>query len=121
MSGPSRLPNCFSTSTMPASAIPSASTDVNAHLHEISGEEITAKDFRTWAGTNLAALALREFEHIDSDVMRKRAIVRAVEGVAKHPWQHTRQFVADAISIRRFSKASCDGTLLATLAEKTRL
>jgi DNA topoisomerase I len=60
------------------------STEVNAYLHEITGEEITAKDFRTWAGTNLAALALREFEHIESDAMRKRAIVRAVERVAKH-------------------------------------
>jgi DNA topoisomerase I len=74
---------------------------VNAYLHEISGEEITAKDFRT----NLAALALREFEHIDSDVMRKRAIVRAVEGVAKY-LGNTPAVVADAISIRRFSRAS---------------
>jgi len=60
------------------------STEVNAYLREITGEEITAKDFRTWAGTNLAALALREFEHVDSDAMRKRAVVRAVERVAKH-------------------------------------
>lgn len=36
------------------------SYEVNAYLREISGEEITAKDFRTWAGTFLAALALRE-------------------------------------------------------------
>src|SRR6478672_7705634 len=61
-----------------------SSTEVNAYLHEITGEEITAKDFRTWAGTNLAALALREFEHIDSGAMRKRAIGRAVERVARH-------------------------------------
>jgi DNA topoisomerase-1 len=37
------------------------SADVNDYLREISGEEITAKDFRTWAATNLAALALQEF------------------------------------------------------------
>jgi DNA topoisomerase-1 len=61
-----------------------SSTEVNAYLREITGEEITAKDFRTWAGTNLAALALREFEQVDSDAMRKRAVVRAVERVAKH-------------------------------------
>jgi DNA topoisomerase-1 len=61
-----------------------SSTEVNAYLHEITGEEITAKDFRTWAGTNLAALALREFEHVDSHAMRKRAVVRAVERVATH-------------------------------------
>jgi len=44
-----------------------SSTEVNEYLREITGEEITAKDFRTWAGTNLAALALREFEHVDSE------------------------------------------------------
>jgi DNA topoisomerase-1 len=36
------------------------STEVNLYLREITGEDITAKDFRTWAGTTLAALALRE-------------------------------------------------------------
>ena len=37
------------------------SSDVNAYLKEISGEDITAKDFRTWHGTVLAAMALNEF------------------------------------------------------------
>jgi DNA topoisomerase-1 len=96
------------------------STEVNAYLHEITGEEITAKDFRTWAGTNLAALALREFEHIDSDAMRKRAIVRAVERVAKHlgntPAVCRRCYIHPEIF-----EGFLDGTLLATLAEKTRV
>jgi len=97
-----------------------SSTEVNAYLHEITGEEITAKDFRTWAGTNLAALALREFEDVDSDAMRKRAIVRAVERVAKHlgntPAVCRRCYIHPEIFEGYF-----DGTLLATLAEKTRL
>ena len=38
------------------------STDVNQYIREIAGEEFTAKDFRTWAGTVLAAMALREIE-----------------------------------------------------------
>ncbi|OJU42151.1 MAG: DNA topoisomerase I, partial [Alphaproteobacteria bacterium 65-37] len=38
------------------------SSDVNAYLKDIAGADITAKDFRTWAGTLLAALALQEFE-----------------------------------------------------------
>ena len=46
--------------------IPVTSTDVNAYLREISGREITAKDFRTWAGTVLAAMALQEFQTVDS-------------------------------------------------------
>ena len=36
------------------------SSDVNQYIHELAGEEFTAKDFRTWAGTVLAALALGE-------------------------------------------------------------
>jgi DNA topoisomerase-1 len=59
-----------------------SSDDVNAYLHEISGEEITAKDFRTWAATNLAALALRELERFDSKAATKKAVVQAVESVA---------------------------------------
>ena len=59
------------------------SEDVNDYLREITGEEITAKDFRTWAGTNLAALALRELEEFDSEAKRKKNVVRAVEAVAK--------------------------------------
>ena len=58
------------------------SHDVNAYLHEITGEEITAKDFRTWAATNLAALALHEFERFDTAAAAKKNVVRAVEHVA---------------------------------------
>ena len=58
------------------------SDDVNAYLHEITGENITAKDFRTWAATNLAALALREFEVCDSEAKAKKNVLRAVEAVA---------------------------------------
>lgn len=36
------------------------SSDVNGYLREITGEEFSAKDFRTWAGTVLTALALAE-------------------------------------------------------------
>jgi DNA topoisomerase-1 len=59
------------------------SEDVNEYLREISGEEITAKDFRTWAATNLAALALRELEVFDSQAKAKKNVMQAVEAVAK--------------------------------------
>lgn len=59
------------------------SGDVNAYLREIAGEEFTAKDFRTWAGTVLATLALQEFETFDSNTEAKRNIVRAIERVAE--------------------------------------
>jgi DNA topoisomerase-1 len=58
------------------------SADVNAYLKEITGRDITAKDFRTWAGTVLAALALSEFEEFDSDAKAKKNIRAAIESVS---------------------------------------
>ncbi|MDB5409547.1 MAG: topoisomerase [Rhodospirillales bacterium] len=58
------------------------SQDVNDYLREVSGEEITAKDFRTWAATNLAAIALRELESVDSKAAAKKNVLRAIEAVA---------------------------------------
>lgn len=59
------------------------SADVNDYLREVSGADFTAKDFRTWAGTVLASLALQEFEAFDSDAQAKRNVVQAVERVAE--------------------------------------
>ena len=58
------------------------SSDINAYLKEITGREITAKDFRTWAGTVLAAIALSEFESFDSEAKAKRNVREAIERVA---------------------------------------
>lgn len=58
------------------------SGDVNAYLREATGADFTAKDFRTWAGTVLAAMALREFEAFDSATGAKRNVTRAIEQVA---------------------------------------
>jgi DNA topoisomerase-1 len=58
------------------------SDDVNAYLQEVAGSEFSAKDFRTWAGTVLAALALQEMQAIDGEAGTKRAISRAIEMVA---------------------------------------
>jgi DNA topoisomerase-1 len=58
------------------------SADVNEYLRHITGQDYTAKDFRTWAGTLLAALALREFEKFDSQAQAKKNLVRAIESVA---------------------------------------
>jgi len=59
------------------------SSDVNEYLHTIAGEDYTAKDFRTWSGTVLAAVALREYEKFDSEAQAKRNVVQAIEAVAK--------------------------------------
>ncbi|HEX4409977.1 MAG TPA: DNA topoisomerase IB [Xanthobacteraceae bacterium] len=59
------------------------STDVNSYLREITGQDITAKDFRTWAGTVLAGIALKEIEAFDSQAQAKRNVREAIERVAK--------------------------------------
>jgi DNA topoisomerase-1 len=59
------------------------SEDVNEYLREIVGGDFTAKDFRTWAGTVLAAIALSEFRKVDSKAQAKKNIVRAIERVAE--------------------------------------
>lgn len=58
------------------------SADVNAYLKEVTGRDITAKDFRTWAGTVMAALALQEFERFDTRATQKKNIRAAIERVA---------------------------------------
>ena len=58
------------------------SSDVNAYLREITGESFTAKDFRTWAGTVLAACALTELTEGESATALKKNVVSAIRSVA---------------------------------------
>lgn len=58
------------------------SQDVNDYLREISGQDFSAKDFRTWAGTVLAAIALAEFESFDTKAAAKRNLRDAIERVS---------------------------------------
>ncbi|HZY62018.1 MAG TPA: DNA topoisomerase IB [Edaphobacter sp.] len=58
------------------------SADVNEYLREISGEDFSAKDFRTWAGTVLACVALREATAFASETEAKRNVVQAIKQVA---------------------------------------
>src|ERR687897_2085161 len=51
------------------------SADVNAYLREITGQDFTAKHFRTWSGTVLAAIALQEFETFESATEAKRRVI----------------------------------------------
>ena len=60
-----------------------SSGDVNSYLKEITGKDITAKDFRTWAGTVLAALALNELHEFDSGAQAKRNLREAIKRVAR--------------------------------------
>jgi DNA topoisomerase I len=59
------------------------SADVNDYIRQAAGEEFTSKDFRTWAGTVLAAQALRACERCESEAQGKRNVARAIEEVAR--------------------------------------
>jgi DNA topoisomerase-1 len=60
-----------------------SSGDVNDYLREITGQDITAKDFRTWAGTMLAARELRETGPAATRKEAEKNIVRAIDAVAE--------------------------------------
>ena len=94
------------------------SADVNDYLREISGEDITAKDFRTWAGTQLAAMALQEFAGFNGTAT-KSAIVRAVEEVAKQ-LGNTAAVCRKCYIHPAIFEGYLDGSLLTVLAERTR-
>jgi DNA topoisomerase I len=59
------------------------SQDVNDYLREIAGEDFTAKDFRTWAGTVLAAIALNAAGAFETKKQAKANIKNAIGAVAK--------------------------------------
>jgi DNA topoisomerase I len=93
------------------------SSDVNEHLRALAGEDFSAKDFRTWAGTVLAAYALSELEAVDSVTAAKKNIVAAVKRVSRRlgntPAVCRKCYVHPAVF-----QAYFDGHLVATLARR---
>lgn len=59
------------------------SSDVNDYLRTLTGEDYTAKDFRTWSGTLLAALELQALQASASETEAKKNIVQAIANVAQ--------------------------------------
>ena len=57
--------------------------DINDYLRRITGRQVTAKDFRTWAGTTLAAIALRDLGGFTSERQAKAKIVAAIDEISK--------------------------------------
>ena len=91
--------------------------DVNAYLKAIAGNEFTAKDFRTWAGTVLAARALSEFTTVDSQAQAKRNVMRAIESVAKR-LGNTKAVCRKCYVHPDLVNAYLDGRLVASLKRK---
>jgi DNA topoisomerase-1 len=96
------------------------STDVNQYIRDIAGEEFTAKDFRTWAGTVLAAMALREIEAFSSQSQAKKNIVKAVEEVAKR-LGNTKAVCRKCYIHPTVIDSYLDGTLVEVLTKKAEL
>jgi DNA topoisomerase-1 len=95
------------------------SADVNAYLRTLTGEDYTAKDFRTWAGTMLAAMTLHESQKFDSAAQAKKNIVLAIEDVAKKlgntPTICRKCYVHPAVI-----DSYLDGTMLAALQKQVK-
>ena len=96
------------------------SADVNAYLREISGEDFTAKDFRTWAGTVLAAQALAAVAEFKSNSEAKRNVVKAIESVAKR-LGNTKAVCRKCYIHPAILDAYMDGATIQTIESRARL
>jgi DNA topoisomerase-1 len=95
------------------------SSDVNDYLREITGQEFTAKDFRTWAGTLLAASAFREIADFHSRTQAKRNVMKAIEAVAKK-LGNTKTICRKCYIHPALIESYLDGTFATTLKRTTR-
>jgi DNA topoisomerase-1 len=91
------------------------STDVNDYLRAITGEEFSSKDFRTWGGTGLAAIAFEQLGKAENGAQAKKNIVSAIKTVAERlgnrPATCRKYYVHPAII-----DSYVDGSLLEVLA-----
>ena len=95
------------------------SADVNSYLKDVTGESFTSKDFRTWAGTVLAATLLRDSEAADSEARAKKNIVSAIEQVAKR-LGNTRAVCRKCYVHPAVIDAYLDGSMMKTVGQRAR-
>jgi DNA topoisomerase I len=93
------------------------STDINDYIREIAEEDFTAKDFRTWNATVLAAVALAVSTEASSETARKRAISRAVKEVAHYLGNTPAVSRASYIDPRVFDRYRSGWTIAGALDE----
>ncbi len=94
------------------------SSDINEYLKQASGLDVSAKDFRTWGATVLAAVALAVIDPtITSKPARKRAIMRAVREVAHYLGNTPAVARASYIDPRVFDRYRDGETIRGALAE----
>jgi DNA topoisomerase-1 len=109
----------FQYQTEDGSVVDVTSDDVNSYLREISGHEFTAKDFRTWAGTVLAAQTLQALGGAgtkkETKARLKEAITAVAERLGNTPSVCRKCYVHPVVL-----EAYLDGTLLETLTQTAR-
>ena len=93
------------------------SADVNQYIQEVAGNGFTAKDFRTWAGTVLAAMALQEVKTFDSQAQAKKNVVKAIESVASK-LGNTKAVCRKCYIHPAIFDAYLDGTMAKTVAQR---
>jgi DNA topoisomerase-1 len=93
------------------------SGDVNEYLQEIAGQDFTAKDFRTWAGTVLACAALREMS-ADTKARASKNVLQAIDAVAG-VLGNTRAVCRKSYIHPAIIDAYVDGSMEAALARRS--
>jgi DNA topoisomerase-1 len=96
------------------------SADVNEYLRRVTGQDFTAKDFRTWAGTVLAARALQEFAAFDTQAQAKHNILQAIESVARR-LGNTKAVCRKCYVHPAVLDSYLDGSLLQTLRRRVEI
>lgn len=99
-----------------------ASDDINAYLREISGADVTAKDFRTWAGTVLAYRALRALDAGGDDRTARHNVIEAVrftsDRLGNTPAVARRSYVHPAV-LEAYLEGSLGSALLEAAEEQS--
>lgn len=96
------------------------SGDVNTYLQQITNQDFTAKDFRTWAGTLLAAIELDDLGEFDCETQGRKNVTQAIKKVAKQlgnrPATCRKYYIHPAII-----EVYQDGSLLDLMSQTTEL
>ena len=91
--------------------------DLNAYIKEVMGDEFSAKDFRTWAGTLIAALKLAEFGAAEDEKLANRNVLRAIDAVAER-LGNTRDVARLSYVSPRVIEHYLEGSVVARQAEQ---
>jgi DNA topoisomerase-1 len=91
--------------------------DLNAYIKEVMGDEFSAKDFRTWAGTLVAALKLAELGAAEDEKLANRNVLRAIDAVAER-LGNTRDVARSSYVSPRVIEHYLEGSVVARQAEQ---